>query len=171
MAIYLSLCPEDQLQMNAREQPRSGNVEAFASGLQGRFRFAQSPPPPPPVRESVVNLFAWPQALYLLRKIKGTLQTHIRSWWTNYSSWKSLLMYMLPVVTRTLAEHKTRVGSARKDKKSVIVCGHHLQNHALLGDCFASASPLHLLLSFLPEQVKLTQSRVPLNGQIDITEV
>lgn len=37
--------------------PHSGNVEAFGSGLQGRFSFAPSPPNPPPlVRKRAVNL-------------------------------------------------------------------------------------------------------------------
>lgn len=79
------------------------------------------------------------------------------------------MMYMLPVVTRKFAQDKTRVGSSRKDKKRVIVYGHH---HAIFGGCLAFASPLHLLLSFLPKQVKFTHNHVCLlNGQIDITEV
>ena len=36
-------------------------------------------------------------------------------------------------VTRTLVEHKTREESVRKDKERAAVCGHHMQNHSLLG--------------------------------------
>ena len=56
---------------------------------------------------------------------------------------------MLPVVTRTPAEHKTREESVRKVRERAIVCGHQMQNHPLFGGFLDSASPLHLLsLSF-----------------------
>ena len=66
---------------------------------------------------------------------------------------------MLPVVTRTIADHKTREESVRKDKDK--------------GGCLAFASPLHLLsLSFVPKQLELNHNHLRcLNGQIDIHEV
>ena len=74
---------------------------------------------------------------------------------------------MLPVVTRTLAEHKTKEESVRKDKERAAICGHYMQNHFLFVGCLAFASPLHLLsLSFAPKQVKLIHII-----QIDIPEV
>lgn len=46
---------------------------------------------------------------------------------------------MLPVVTMTLVELKTREEAVRKDKDRTDVCGHHMQNHSLFGGCIAFA--------------------------------
>ena len=41
--------------------------------------------------------------------------------------------FILPVVKRTLAEHKTRDESVRKDKDSAISCGHHMKTIPFFG--------------------------------------
>ena len=77
---------------------------------------------------------------------------------------------MLPVVTRTQADHKTREESVRKDVDRAIVCGHHIQNHSLLGGVVLLL-PLHQV-SFAPEQAKLVHKHwFFLNGQINIHDV
>ena len=76
---------------------------------------------------------------------------------------------MLQVVTRTLAEHRTREESVRKDEERAAVYGHQMQNHSLCGGCLAVAS-IHLWsLSFAPKQLKMIHNHLFfLNGQIDI---
>ena len=68
-----------------------------------------------------------------------------------------------PVVTRTLAEYKTREDSVRKDKERAIVWPLSMQNIPFLGV---------VLDSFAPTQVKLIHNHLSfLNGHIDIPEV
>lgn len=77
---------------------------------------------------------------------------------------------MLPIVAKTIAENKTREESMRTDRERDIVCGHHMRNNFVLGNCLAFASPSPLLsLSFAPKEVKLIDSPFCfLNGQIDV---
>lgn len=69
---------------------------------------------------------------------------HILPSWRSWTIRPNRLGYryylMLPVVTMTLVELKTREESVRKDKDRTDVCSHHMQNHSLLGGCIAFAS-------------------------------
>lgn len=47
---------------------------------------------------------------------------------------------MFPIVTRTLAEHKTRGESVRKYKMRATVCALHVWSHSLFGGCFVYIS-------------------------------
>ena len=54
----------------------------------------------------------------------------VQSWktWTTCAAWLGCrYLLMLLVVTRILAEHKTREESARKDQERAVDCGHHMQ--------------------------------------------
>ena len=96
-----------------------------------------------PVQLSLCN--GWSPGIFsiLLRLCLETQQTpsvtahmDVPSWrtWTASATWLSCRYHlMLPVVTRTLAEHKTTEVSVRKDKVRAIVCGHHMQNHFFCG--------------------------------------
>ena len=93
----------------------------------------------------------------------------VPSWrsWTTYSTWLGCrYSLLLPVVTRTPAEHRTREGSVRKDKRRATVYCHHMQNIPFLGVVFAS--PQHLIPV---KQVKLLHITQIFITQVDIPEV
>ena len=78
----------------------------------------------------------------------ATAGMDVSSWrcWIPWATWLGCrYCLMLPVVTRALAEHKTKEESVRKDKERSIFCGHQMQNHSLFGGCLAFGSPLQLL--------------------------
>lgn len=80
--------------------------------------------------------------------------------------------YRLTLLGVTLAEHKSRVKSVRKDEKKATVYSHHVHNHPLFEGCLAFASPLPLLSLSLALNLKLIHDDVcSLNGPIHIPQV
>lgn len=90
--------------------------------------------------------------------------------WTTCSTWLGWRYHLLPIVTGTLAKHRTRKEAVRSDKEKAIVRGHH----SLFGGC------LDFCLCFVPvvtftctkPRVKLIHNHLRLiNGQIEICDV